>query len=836
MGPATGSHSSGDLQQLLRVASSGKPGDVEAVVAVCREYLAEIARRELPDRPDRDSAVQILVDRVLVRIPSILAARAEITASEFRAELRHELLDQQRTITALSGPAAIRAVPTTDHPEAPDSLARASPAGVQTEPATSGQRSGDENAGRVPEGLAKMEGFENLSHIGGGGMGLVYRAWQVQLRRWVALKCLPRDFADNPDRLQRFRQEVLLAAGLAEPGIVQVYEAREVDGAPVLVLPYVDGCDLNKIIAQRRRLREGKQFAHPHPQSQKGERDYAAGMLPFFDRILDALVGLHGAGVLHRDLKPSNILVDKNGNGWLTDFGLARLVQSDAAARQGKIMGTPGFMSPEQWDDIEHTDARADVFAVGVTICETLTLELPYGTVQITAATPPAKLAQAQRRFLPPHLDLVLQKAIHPDRQQRYQTVADLRDDWQRVRKGQLPRKVRVGRGRRLLHLGGQRLSQAIAAVAVGLLAVLAVLTFTRQPSDPKQPRTVRVTTGPAGARVALVPLDPVDGTLQFAKALQPADRTPLTVARVPPGDYLVVVEVAGHGFHEVYRRVPEVGEANPTVTDQDVPMTRYRERDGVVELPEIAVPKSDVARGMQLFPGGEFTMGSADYGPGFAPPHARTVDAFYLDATEVTVAAYRNSPKVSQPSHAPKALPPQLVARSPKDGEAVRFVNYYQAAWCAELLGKRLPDEAEYEFAATNAGRDRFPWGDASGKIETWPLGLAGSPAFDRALSNPAVGGLYSNVAEWTNSWNVPYPGVERIPDLMGRFRGQRIVRGAPPGVVQGDPWPANPGRFAIQDAHFRQGIDRDKALPGLGFRCARSARPRFPPPAGSR
>jgi formylglycine-generating enzyme required for sulfatase activity len=641
--------------------------------------------------------------------------------------------------------------------------------------------------------------------------------------------------ANNPDRLQRFRQEVLLAAGLAEPGILQVYEAREVDGAPVLVLPYIDGSDLNKIIVQRRRLRDGKQVPHPHPESQKGEREYAAGLLPFFDRILDALVGLHGAGVLHRDLKPSNILVDKNGNGWLTDFGLARLVLSDTAARQGKIMGTPGFMSPEQWDGIEYTDARSDVFSLGVTACEALTLELPYGSVRIAAATPPAKLTQLQRRSLPQHLDLVLQKAIHPDRQLRYQTTADLRDDWQRVRKGQLPRRVRVGWKRYVLHVAGQRLSQAVAAVAVGLLAVLTVLYTTRPAPDAKQPRNVRVTTEPAGARVALVPLDPLDGTLLFEKGLQPGDKSPVTVTGVPPGDYMVVVEVAGYGFHEVYRRVPEVGEQKPAFGGQDLDQVTSPEHDGTVELPVILVPKSEVTKGMALFPGGEFTMGSADYGPALVPPHSRRVEAFYLDATEVTVAAYRNSPK---PANQKLLRLPRknLDPGTPKDDEAVRFVTYYLAAACAERLGKRLPDEAEYEFAATNGGKTRFPWGDDADRIMPFVPGPVGTPTYDRTLSNPAVCGLYSNVAEWTSSWNVPYPGVQRRPDVLAQFRGQRVVRGGSPLVAEGKPWPPTPDLLRIGDSHFRQAYERDKVLPGVGFRCARSLKPHFPQPPGGK
>ena len=121
------------------------------------------------------------------------------------------------------------------------------------------------------------------------------------------------------------------------------------------------------------------------------------------------------------------------------------------------------------------------------------------------------------------------------------------------------------------------------------------------------------------------------------------------------------------------------------------------------------------------------------------------------------------------------------------------------------------------------------------AGKVAPSVPGPVGSPAHDRALANPAVCGLYSNVAEWTSSWNVPYPGGERRPDVLELFRGQRGVRGGSPLVVEGKPWPPTSELVITGDSRFRQGYERDKALPGFGFRCARSLKPRFPQPPGS-
>src|SRR5262249_45672774 len=161
----------------------------------------------------------------------------------------------------------------------------------------------------------------------------------------------------------------------------------------------------------------------------------------------------------------------------------------------------------------------------------------------------------------------------------------------------------------------------------------------------------------------------------------------------------------------------------------------------------------------------------------------------------------------------------------------AVRFVTFDEAVYCAELLGKRLPDEAEYEFAATNGGKNRFPWGNEFERIVSWPFGQIGIAPFDKALANPSVLGLYSNVAEWTSSWNRPYSSnpVEEPPEWKERSQKERIVRGGPSCVINGDAQPRQRDRNSIWDAHDRVGVARDAVptdkapLAGLGFRCAR-------------
>jgi formylglycine-generating enzyme required for sulfatase activity/tRNA A-37 threonylcarbamoyl transferase component Bud32 len=855
---------------LLQGVREGSDESLQQIRALCREYLLAIAFAEPTVSLARQADVQALVDQALLKLPELLSNFTGQSDSDLRERLRQILLDQLPGSPPQHGSSeAARSTRDHDSGKTPETGGAASTGAAHptTSPADGGAAlaendsqlhrqtvaekdagTADRNTDRFLPGQPQLEGFERISQVAAGGMGIVYKAWQIRPPRWVALKSLPADFACDPRWLDRFRREAELSAGLTQPGILQVYAVLDGGGTPFLVLPYIDGSDLERILGQRRLLRDSKEVVCPHPMALKGDRDFLNWLLPFFDKILDALVSLHGAGVLHRDLKPSNILVDRDGNGWLTDFGLARPHQSDPAEAD-QAVGTRGFMSPEQWSGEGDIDARTDVFAMGVTLFQALTLGLPYGRTIITAATPPVAVSKAQRRAWPANLDLVILKAVHPNRRLRYQTAADLRADWQRVRNGKLPPLVHVGTKRRLLHVARRRMTQAVAVAAVGLAAVLAAILMT---PPAKVVRKVHVSTEPPGADVALVPLSPDDGTPQFAAAIRPRGKTPVDVPAVPPGDYLVVAEVPNYGFHEVYRRVPEPGEKVPSefktlepgrdpgaaraaeapgskAADTRVryfPHRFFEENEGVVSMPSIRVPKLDVSEGMVLFRGGEFTMGNAELDVDFARPHTRSVEPFYLDKTEVTVADFRA---------ARRDIPAALGKLLPADSEPVRFVTFDEAVRYAEQIGKRLPDEAEYEFAATNAGRNRFPWGDDFNKIESWKIGPVGTPGYDRTSTDPPVFGLFSNVAEWTMSRNVPYPAAQQMPEamtkeLVTRLANDRIVRGGPFWVINGDARPQGRSRRTVWHACDREGIDRDRAFPGLGFRCARSLRPRFP------
>jgi formylglycine-generating enzyme required for sulfatase activity/tRNA A-37 threonylcarbamoyl transferase component Bud32 len=689
----------------------------------------------------------------------------------------------------------------------------------------------------------QLPGFEILEELGRGGMGIVYRARQLSLNRDVAIKVLRPDMAEDVYLLERFRNEAEVAGGLTDAHILPVFDVLSVDGAPVIVMPLVEGSDLRRIIKDRYALRQGRSLAEPHPFAQLSDRDYLGRVLPLLDQLIDAVAAMHGAGVLHRDIKPSNVLVDQRGNVWLSDFGLSRLGERRLHTVQGEAIGTYGFMSPEQSAGELDIDARSDLFSLGVTLYQALTLELPFGAQGARPSDPLPAAPSRRQRMLSRDLDAVVLKALEPRPQDRYASAAELRDDWRLARAGLLPQARRLGPLGRL----ARRLRRNPAAVAAALLLCLVVgllVAFWFRPAPPPPAdRQVMITTEPPGARVVLVPIDEepydvTDGEPLPERAIRPADGqlTPLVIERVPPGTYLVVAQVPQHGFHEVYRTVPLRGESPAG------PFAHQRwtvDSSDTVELPPIVIPKDSaddpVAKDMVRFKGGEFTMGHPPEANHPSTPHQRTVAAFDLDPTEVTIGQF-------QEVMGKLALPPQLrqfqVQRP--DTHPVSFVTWAEAMAYAEKVGKRLPTEAEYEFAATLGGTRKFPWGDDAERIKDWTLGPVGQPAWDRTATEPPVYGLYSGVAEWTTSMLGPYsssnvsllplhtmpPEARRvIEEMITTSRAGRVARGGPWSAIVGYPepaeWQAGPRR--------REGVAKTDRHPGLGFRCARSDRPRW-------
>ena len=313
--------------------------------------------------------------------------------------------------------------------------------------------------------------------LGGGGMGVVYRAQDLRLGRKVALKFLPPQLARDHQALERFQREARAASGLNHPNICTIHEVDECEGEPFIVMEFLEGQTLKHLIT-------GK----PLPCAQT---------LNFAIQIADALEAAHESGIIHRDLKPANIFVTRREQVKILDFGLAKLVSSpkraadgigtqvestiasiDPLTSTGAAIGTVSYMSPEQARG-EDLDQRSDLFSVGSVLYEMATGRLAFigGTNAVVFEAilnrTPVSLLRLNTE-LPTDVNWIIVKLLEKDRRLRYQSAAELRADLKRVKRDSESSGITAS-APSSSSLRGSRRALAAAAVAVSLLLVLLI-------------------------------------------------------------------------------------------------------------------------------------------------------------------------------------------------------------------------------------------------------------------------------------------------------------------------------------------------------------------------
>ena len=357
----------------------------------------------------------------------------------------------------------------------------------------------DGQPGRLPHMLADFGDYELLGEIGRGGQGVVYRARQKSLNRLVALKVIALGHWATETHLKRFRREAEAAASLEHPCIVPIYEIGERDGTCYFSMKLAEGGQLDQLVRRE-----------PMPMRQAAE---------LIAKLARTVHFAHERGVLHRDIKPGNILVDAEGEPHLTDFGLARLVETDSTVTRTKeVLGTPSYMAPEQArGETARLTSAADVYGLGAVLYQLLTGNPPfaggttYETTRLVLETEPR-----HPRLWNPKVDrdvaTICLKCLEKDPPRRYPSALALAEDLDRWLRHEPIQARRTGLVRRSAKWIRRNPSTAVlAAILVGLIAVVAVMYSNHEPERP-----------PAG--IAVLPFENLGGDQRdtsFADGIQ---------------------------------------------------------------------------------------------------------------------------------------------------------------------------------------------------------------------------------------------------------------------------------------------------------------------------
>ena len=422
--------------------------------------------------------------------------------------------------------------------------------------------------------------------VGRGAFGVVWKAWDEELQRIVAVK-IPRNQSLSEQERNRFFREARSAARLSHPGIVSIYDFEEIDGSPVLVTEYIQGSTL-------------RDWTRHH------EVDFIEAATICRD-LASALHAAHQESVIHRDLKPNNVLITEDGQVRITDFGLAKRSDVESTiAVAGAIMGTFSYMSPEQADGkASSVDGRCDIYALGIILYEFLANRVPFkgstsqqmiSQILHTEPVPPHKWNAS----VPRDLETICLKAMSKVVSDRYNTASELAADLQRFIEDKPITARRLAPQEKLWRWVKRNRLLSAACTTICLLLLSGMTAMMVMHDDGKW--QVNVHTDPPDARILVYPRDPISGEPDTSIKFEADGTTPNTL-RLAPGEYYVVAILEGTPrFHHVFRKVPPRGTETPIGSTKN----RFWQKTGpdTIDWPEIIIPTQRVLDEMVLIKG----------------------------------------------------------------------------------------------------------------------------------------------------------------------------------------------------------------------------------------
>ncbi|MBC8508364.1 MAG: SUMF1/EgtB/PvdO family nonheme iron enzyme [Chloroflexi bacterium] len=650
----------------------------------------------------------------------------------------------------------------------------------------------------------KFGKYEVIAELGEGATAFVYHARDIQLKREVALKVLKPALVADGTAFERFMQEAQAAANLFHPHIATVLDMREADGRYYIAMRHVDGESLDKIIKKRTLSWEDT--------------------LKLVKQIGDALDFAHAKGFIHRDIKPSNIILDEDGNFWLTDFGLTRAMMSTGlTSHSGAVLGTPAYIAPEIWQG-EDAQPATDQYALACVVYEALT-----GKTLFQGDTPPATM---KRHFDPLELptewpdgvqgdiNTALAKSLAKGPDERFGSASYFSKSLQSKKQitenvidvSPQPSTISTASGNteRVVHKRDEAqqipTQQTIREPGIGTLAT----------SSPDISLWKRwwFWAGAAGLAVLAMILSNafgggrpevvVETVVVEVTSTEAAIAMETTTAPTPMPDTPTPASTLTR------TTLP----SSPTTIPLGIGSTQVSPKDGMVQM---------------YVPSGDFEMGSNEnYWE--KPIHTVHLDAFWIDKIEVTNEMYEqcvsdgvcNPPSRTSSSKSDSYYDTRSFANYP-----IIYVSWTDARIYCEWAGRRLPTEAEWEKAARGNTGSTYPWGDEINcqKANYWDWAKVGGcvGGTTEAGSYPAGASPYGaldmagNVQEWVADWfDAHYYANSPTSNPKGPMLGDyRVKRG---------------GSWTGVDRDVRS-TDRAMTVPdgngsnNAGFRCAMDA-----------